>query len=362
MENTGCNTLNSLVGDKCCCKRIDTEMALKCFKRIFHHLVLILFYTLLFCAFDFSIIPGAEGGEVVDRIVAIVNDDIITLFELNRSIQPYTEKIRGFGYPSVKESQMLFKVREEILNKLIDEKIKDQEIKRFHITVDQKEIDQTIERIKEVNYYTDEELRAALSSEGLTMEEYRERVKEQMLRSKLVNREIKSKIVITKEDIKSYYDSRSEKYGGEKKYHLLNIIMQVSPLADEAEKQQIKNKMEMVLEKLKDGEPFENMVVTYSESPLASKGGDLGFFSLDQLSPNLREAIKGLAAGDLTPVMDTDQGYQIFLVQEVIQTAAKSLDEVAPEIENILFNEIVNTRFQSWFEELRKRSHIQVIQ
>ena len=352
---------SSLVSDKYCCEKDDTEMTANCFKRIFHHLVLILFYTLLLCAFGFSIIPGVEGSEIIDRIVAIVNDDIITLFELNRSFQPYAERIGGLGYASGKESKMLFTAREEILNKLIDEKIKDQEIKRFNIKVDEKEIDQTIERIKEVNYYTDEELRAALAGEGLAMEEYRERLKEQMLRSKLVNREIKSKIVITKEDLKSYYDSHSAKYGGEKKYHLQNIIIQVSPLADQAEKQQIKKKMEVVLEKLKDGEPFENMVVSYSESPLASKGGDLGFFSLDQLSPNLREAIKGLEAGELTPVLDTDQGYQIFLVQEVIQTPAKPLEEVAPEIENILFNEIVNTKFQSWLEELRKRSTIQII-
>jgi peptidyl-prolyl cis-trans isomerase SurA len=76
----------------------------------------------------------------------------------------------------------------------------------------------------------------------------------------------------------------------------------------------------------------------------------------------LREAIKGLETGELTPVLDTDQGYQIFLVQEVIQASARPLEEVSPEIENILFNEIVNTKFQSWLEELRKRSTVQIIQ
>jgi len=307
------------------------------------------------------LIPGAEGAETVDRIVAIVNNDIITLYELNQSLQPYAERIKKLGYSSNQEHKMLFKVREEILRKLVDEKIKDQQIKRLHIVVSEQEVDQTIERIKEINYYTDEEFRAGLKAEGLTMDEYRERLKEQLLRSKLVNREIKSKIVITNEDIKTYYDSHSEKYGGETKYHLGNILMKVSGLADAIEKRRVKEEMEAILAKLKDGEPFENLVAAYSESPLASEGGDLGLFALDKLSPTLREAVKDIKAGELTPVLDTEHGYQIFLVQEVIQTPVKPLETVTPEIERILFDKIVDERFQAWLEELSEQSHIKII-
>jgi peptidyl-prolyl cis-trans isomerase SurA len=308
-----------------------------------------------------SLVPGVEGADIVDRIVAIVNDDIITLFELNRSLRPYADKIEELGYTPDREKQMLFKVREEILNKLIDEKIKDQEVKRFNITVDEQEVDKTIERIKESNFYTDEELREVLTADGITMEEYRERIKEQLLRSKLVNIEIKSKIVITQEDIRSYYESHSEKYGGEKKYHLRHILMAISLLATESERLKVKKNMEDVLGKLKDGEPFETMVAEYSESPLASEGGALGSFSLKALSPQLQEAVKDLKAGEFTPVLDTDQGYQIFLVEKITATPGKPIEEVSPEIERILFNEIVNKKFQSWLEELRERAHIKVV-
>jgi len=331
------------------------------FQRIFKRSVFGLVFVLLLFAFNFALISGAKGADIVDRIVAIVNDDIVTLFELNRALRPYADRVRGLGYTSSKESQMLFKVRENILSNLIDEKIKDQEIKHFKITVSEQELDQTIERIKEANYSTDEKLRAVLAADGLTMEEYRERIKEQLLRSKLVNLEIKSKIVITKEDIKSYYDSHSEKYGGEKKYHLRHILMVVSPLAGADEKRKVKKDMEAILAKLKDGEPFEAMVAEYSESPLASEGGDLGLFGLKALSPQLREAVKDLNAGELTSALDTDQGYQIFLVEKVVETPGKPMEEVAPEIERILFNEIVNKKFQSWIEELRERSHIKII-
>jgi len=342
--------------------RIDIDMQVRDFQRIAKHSALVLLYTFLLCTLNFYITPGAEGAETVDRIVAIVNSDIVTLYELNQSLQPYAERIKKLGYSSNKEHKMLFKVREEIIKKLVDEKIENQQVKRFNIVVSDQEADNTIERIKEINYFTDEDVRKGLKEEGLTMDEYRESLKKQLLRAKLVNREVKSKIVITNEDIKTYYDSHSEKYGGETKYHLRNILMRVDPLADATEKRRVKEEMEAVLAKIKDGEPFENMVAVYSESPLASEGGDLGLFALDKLSPALREAVKDLKAGELTPVLDTEHGYQLFLLQEVIQTPVKPLEKVTPEIEKILFDKIVNERFRAWLEELREHSYIKIIQ
>jgi len=327
----------------------------------FECLIYCIIYVFLFITFGFPLIAKAESAEVVDRIVATVNDDIITLFELNRSFEPYAEKVRALGYSIEKEREMLFKVREDMLSRLIDQKIRDQEIKRFNITISEKEIDQTIERIKEANFYTDEDLRAALANDGLTMEEYRKQIKEEILRTKLVNLKIKSKIVITEDDIKSYYENHQDKYGGKKKYHLRNIIMKVSPFAVEKEKLEIKTKMDAILDKLNGGQSFETLAMTYSESSLAAEGGDLGLFGLDELSLQLQDTIKEMKTGEFTPVLDTDQGYQIFFIQEIVNTPGKSLEEVSPEIEKILYNEILEKNFLSWLEDLRKQSVIKII-
>jgi peptidyl-prolyl cis-trans isomerase SurA len=332
----------------------------KLFKVMLTYLLRYIIFALLFCTFGFTLASRAESAEVVDRIVAVVNDDIITLFELNLSFKPYADKIRERGYPLDQESKMLFKTWEDILNQLIEQKITDQEIKRFKISISEKEIDQTIERIKEANYYTEEDLRAALARDGLTMEEYRKQVKEQILRKRLVNIKVTSKIVITEEDIKSYYETHKDKYGGENKYHLRNIIMKVSSLVDEKEKLEIKARMDEVYAKLEAGQSFETMAMNYSES-LASEGGDLGLFGLSELSLQLQKAIKGMKAGEFTPVLYTDQGYQILFVQEVVNTSGKPLEEVSPEIERTLFDDIVDNNFQSWLEDLRKQSHIKII-
>ncbi len=307
------------------------------------------------------VIARVESAEVVDRIVAVVNDDIITYTELNQLFKPYADQIRVRGYTPEKESKMLFKVREDILNQIIDEKLADQEIERYGIVVSKKEIDNTIERIKKANFSSDEELREALGKEGLSIEEYRKRIKEQKLRAKLVNIEIKSKIVITKEDIKSYYKDHIDKYIGEEKYHLRNIILKVRRLDGEAEKIGVKKKIDAILIKLKEGERFEVMAGKYSESPSAKDGGDLGLFKIDELSQQLQKIVKGMKAGEFTSVIDTEQGYQIFFVQDIIRSPGKSLEDVSTEIQEKLYYEIVNKKYQTWLTELRKRSYIKII-
>lgn len=332
------------------------------FKFISTRLISCMVSTFILWMFSVPFGIDAQSGEIADRIVAVINDDVITLFELNSVVKPYAEKIRSLGYPLEKEKKMLYKVRENMLNRLIDEKIGDQEIKRSKIKINEKQIDQTIERIKEENYITDEDLRAKLAQDGLTMEEYRNQIKKQILRTKLVNIKVKSKIVITKEDIASYYESRRSQYGGKKKYHLRSIIMKISPLDDKTKKLEVKDRMDAVLEKLKAGQSFEAMAKSYSESSTADEGGELGVFELDTLSPQLQAVVKQMKAGEITPVLDTDQGYQIFWVQEIVETKEKSLEEVSPEIERILYDEIAKKRYQSWIDDLRKQSVIKIIQ
>lgn len=325
------------------------------------HLYFYAICVAFFYVFNMPVIARVESAEVVDRIVAVVNDDIITFTELNQLFKPYADQIRVRGYTPEKESKMLFKVREDILNQIIDEKLADQEIERYGIVVSKKEIDNTIERIKKENFSSDEELREALGKEGLSIEEYRKRIKEQKLRAKLVNIEIKSKIVITKEDIKSYYKDHIDKYIGEEKYHLRNIILKVRRLGGEAEKLGVKKKIDAILIKLKEGERFEVMASKYSESPSAKDGGDLGLFKIDELSQQLQKIVKGMKAGEFTSVIDTEQGYQIFFVQDVIRSPGKSLEEASPEIQEKLYYEIVNKKYQTWLTELRKRSYIKII-
>ena len=319
----------------------------------------VFFPVLCLCVFLF--IPGPACGEVVDRIVAVVNDDIISLLELNRVMTPYAEKISAAGYSDEKKGEMLFKVREDILNQIIDQKLTDQEAKRANISVSEKEIDNAIERIKQAGSYSDAQLREGLKKEGLTLEEYRSRIRDQILRTKLVNVEVKSKIVLTDEEVKKYYEEHIDEYQGGKKYRLRNILLSVPSSADESEKQEVRKRMEAIVKAFKKGTKFETLAREFSESSHAQEGGYLGEFPFDGISPQLKSALFDLKEGDITRILDTEQGFQIFFIEKIISAADKSLEEATIDIEEKLYNEIINKHFRTWLEDLRKRSYIRII-
>jgi peptidyl-prolyl cis-trans isomerase SurA len=253
-------------------------------------------------------------------------------------------------------------MREEMLNRLVDEKLTDQEIKRYDIQVDNAEIDNTIERIKSANSFTDEDLRSFLEREQINMEQYRERIREQILRSRLVNYEVKSKIVITEEEIQAYYDNHPEVYGGKSRYHLRNILMRKPDFSTDVEKAAVKERMQALLSQIASGEAtFADLARSHSQSPAAADGGDIGVFDKETLSPQIQAALDGLKPGQATVVLDTDQGFQLFFVEAIERTEGKPLETVKEEIHQKLFEEVVDKKFLSWLDNLRSQSHIKII-
>ena len=293
----------------------------------------------------------AGAAELVDRVVAVVNDDVILLNELEAAILPYVERLSKAGYPPEKERQLRFKIREDILSQLIDRTLTDQEVRRLGLSVEAAEIDSAIERVKQANFLTDETLREAMASQGYTLEEYRENVRQQILRSKLVNREIKARTVITAEDARAYYESHPEAFGGQSSYHLRNILL-LRDTADLAARQA------QILEALAGGMGFADAARRYSQAAQAADGGDLGQFPLDRLSPQIRDAIQSLSQGQHTGWLDTEQGSQLFYIDRIVQAEGKSFEMVKAQIEETLYRQSVDEKFRSWLDGLRQRSYI----
>ena len=304
---------------------------------------------------------ASATAEVVDRIVAVVNEEIILLSELQDRLEPFAQRIRQQGFDPGQERQMLFKVREEIINRLVDEKLTDQEIKRNDIQVSQSEVDNAIERIKAANHFTDEDLRQFLEQEQMTMQQYRETIKEQILRTRLVNYQVKSKIVITEAEIQAYYDRHPDIYGGKRRYHLRNILMRVPGFSTDAQRAAVLETMQQLSARAEAGESFADLARTYSQSPAAADGGDIGEFEEETLSPQIRAALEGLEPGGTTAVLDTDQGFQLLFLEAIRRTEGKPLDQVREEIHQSLFDEVVEKRFASWLEALRSQSHIKIV-
>lgn len=313
------------------------------------------------CAVWVGLYYGIAGAELVDRIVAVVNDDIILLSDLEETMSAMRAALEKEGYPSTAQKRILKDRRGKILEQMIYDRLTDQQARRLHLKVADEEVDATIERIRSANRLSEDELRRALELDGMTYEAYRTQIKEQMLRARLVNRQVKSKIVITEKDVKAYYDANAETYIGHIKYNLRHILLKVPADANPSEKAQVLEQFNVIRERLQAGEPFEKLAELFSEAPTASQGGQLGVFGTHLLTEEIRQALEGLQVKEFSEVVETDQGYQIFYVEDIVSTGGKTLEEATAEIRDKLYADVVDKKFKTWIEDLRKRSHIQIM-
>ena len=318
-------------------------------------------FSIVFVLLGGMLVPRTGAGDIVDRIVAVVNDDVIVLSDLNRAFQPLAGRIRALGHPMDRERRMLFKAREDLLNQMIDEKLADQEIKKYNVKVQEREIDNAIEQVKRNRMLTDEQLRQAMKLQGFTIEQYRQRIREEILRTRLVNSQVRSKIVITDAEIEKYYNENTQKYGGAVKYHLHNLVILPSVLGGTTEVEAAWQILHSARQQLLDGKPFDAVAAEIRQQPGGGKSGEIGAFPLKSMAPLIANAVKGLKAGQFTDVLDTEKGPQIFYVSEISREEGQPLEAVADEIQQLLYRQIVDQKFSAWLKELREKSYIKVI-
>ncbi|PIE71992.1 MAG: hypothetical protein CSA22_00120 [Deltaproteobacteria bacterium] len=297
-------------------------------------------------------LASAVCADWSDRIVAVVNEDVITRSELDARLYTISRGV------SATDTGQFFKLRTQALDLLIDEKLTVQEVDRLGLRISEDEVDAALERVKQINYLTDETLRQELAAQGLSLAAYREQLRNQLQKPRLINREVKSKVIVTREDIKRYYETHPEHYGGSTEYRIGMFLVRSPVTADRMNEAGVPKELAQVHQALAQGESFASL--SPDETLVLKK--DLGFISESSLSAPLRAALKGLDTGGFTPVVSTDLGYQILVVLDTRDLPGKDLDAVSESISDILYQEMVNTAFVSWLEQLRAKSHIQIYQ
>ena len=308
------------------------------------------------------IVPEHGHAVLVDRVVAIVNEDIILHSEVEHRLTPLKELLKQKGYSPEREAQVLEQQRKLMLDQMIYDKLADQQARKYRIEISEREVTATIERIRKVNKLTEESMQRMLELDGMTMEDYRTQIEEKLLQTRLVNLEVKSKIVVTDEDVKAYYDAHIDRYVGKTKYKLRHLLLKVPQLASEMEQADVLQRAKTLHKRLQAGESFQELAKTFSEASSAVKGGELGVFEINLLTKKVQSAVQGLSAGQFSEVVETEQGYQIFYVEEVISAGGKTLDEARQEIQEKLFAEDVDRKYKAWLQRMRERAHVQILE
>ncbi len=298
-------------------------------------------------------------AEICNRVVAQVNNDVITLYELDNKIKELT------GYDSgelkMKDEKKYIETRRKVLDLLVDEKIAFEKIREMGIEVTPGEIDEAIERIKESNQFTQEDLIARLKKQEVSLKSYREEIKRQLERNRLINYEVKSKIVIREEEIKDYYSKNKNEFSIIAKVHLATIFLKQEDPSNQEETVALLRKAEEIVFRLKKGEDFGKMAREFSQGPGAEEGGDLGLFKTAQLDPELLKVLKGMSTGDVTRPIIRQAGIQIVKLLEKQESGVKPFEEVRDAIFEILYKEEIDKRYSSWIKSLREKAYTKII-
>jgi peptidyl-prolyl cis-trans isomerase SurA len=299
------------------------------------------------------------SAEITNRLVAFINNDVITLYELEKKIGEMTGKTSDDI--KAQDEQQYIEIRREILEELINEKIAQAKIQELGLKITEGEIDSYIENIKTANQFTQEEFMDQLKTQGLTYERFREKVKEDLERSQLIDYEVKSKTIVREEQIIKYYQEHMEDYKTEGQVYLAGIFLMQNATDNEEKSTELTKKVALILSRLKKGEDFGILAREFSQGPGAEEGGDLGAFKTSQIDKDLADIVEKLPEGGISDPIKRERNIQIIKLIKRDEGQIQPFEEVRDKIYEKLYSEEINTRYTSWLKELRENSFTKIV-
>lgn len=293
------------------------------------------------------LIPTSANCEVVDRIIAIVNDDIITLKELESFVG--VEKRNRFT--SIDEYLRNLQMRDK-LDMLIDGVLIKQQAKKLKIFVSDEEMKAIIEGIKKQNLIEDSELREQLKKENITYENFVEGVRINVLSSRVLSRVVSQDVKVTDAILRSYYEEHKKDFS-ETEYGLKQIF--ISGQRNDAAKRAAE-----IHKKLEQGKAFEEAASEFSDDASASQGGDIGFVKADDLLPSLREAVKLLSPNTYSTAIATPYGFHILKLLSVKGSEILPFESVKEKVHQQIVIQESDKRYKGYMNKLRESSYIEV--
>lgn len=291
---------------------------------------------------------GERPGMLLDRIVAIVDGDIITLSEVEAGLAQALEVSRDAESISGAERDALL---QEVLDQLISERLIAQRLESADITISETDVERAIEDILRQNQLTEVQLQQALSARGMSMSEYRRDLKTQLRRLRLIEMNVRSKVSVSEKEVQEEYERRARLEGRKEFVTIAHVFVSSAsedPLAAAA----------AARARVVGGEDFGDVAREISEGPTAQSGGDLGRLSLDGLIPELAGAVAEMQPGDVSDPIVTPNGVHIVLLEDRSYEASSAFEELAPKIRDELYQSEMEQKMQVWLEELEAAANV----
>jgi peptidyl-prolyl cis-trans isomerase SurA len=286
----------------------------------------------------------AGGSVVVDRVVAIVNEEIITLSDLQRE-------------ESLKKGDNRMEAR-QLLEDMIDRKLQMAAAKRAGMDVTDKELGEALADIMKRNNLDAKAFEAALIKEGITLAQYKVELLEQMTLSRMFSKNVRAGIAVDEAEVRAYYERNRGAYSLPEEIRVRQIYFPLPENATPAQDAAVKARAQAVYERARKGEDFLRLVRENSRGAAASQDGDLGFMQRQHVLPEIEEAARSLKPGEIAGPLHIAGGYHIIRLEEM-RTPAMPYEKVKDEITSALFQQKMENTYRSWLQTLRGDSHIE---
>lgn len=301
----------------------------------------------------------SASAEVIERIIATVNDSIITQTDM----QKFADQLKSGGLtddlliPDEETKKAILNDRSKLLKVMIDEKVIDSEVRRQDLSVSIERVEQEIRSVAKRNNLSRDALKAAIQERGVKFSDYQDFIKRGLERQSLIEKAIVSKIKISEDDVQATYLSQSGSRGEEAyEYTLAHIFF--SPQKGGAAK--ARERAQFVLSKLKEGASFETLASEYSEDPNFSAGGVLGTFKTGEILKEFERVAQKLKPNETSGIIETKSGLHIIKVLRKKLIPDPRLEGAKDKIRNQLYEKAYKKQFQSWLEQLRSEAFIRI--
>jgi parvulin-like peptidyl-prolyl isomerase len=315
--------------------------------------------TLLFSLLLVALPTGAASAKVVERIVAVVNNNILLQSELNDRIRPLVPQLRQIPDAQLRK-QRLAQLRRQMLNHMVDEVIIQQEANRLKITISDKDLELAIKDVMRKNNLTREQLEEALRQEKKSIADYKRKIlRPQLLRLRVLNVQVRSRVSVSDDEVKALYQSNLRKLGVETKVRARHIFVAIPAGATSKKVLERKRFAQKLLAQLEKGADFDKMARKHSQDSVTrNDGGDLGWFGRGTLPSNVENVVFEMKKTEIRGPLRTERGYHLIQVVDRKESSARTFDEVKEELREQLYAQKLEKATKAWLTEKRKTAHI----
>jgi len=299
-----------------------------------------------------------DQPKILDEIVAKVNNEIITLTDLNKSVKQLRMALEQ-EIPDAQARDAQFERQKVLLLKnLIQNKVMMQKAEELGITADiDLEVSAYLEEMrKEAGIPSLDVLDEYFKQRGSSLSEYRQMVREQMITRSLVQQFVYSKITLMTTEVEAYYDEHKSEFTLPASVELSEILL----LTEGKDKGAVRQEAEQVLARLESGDSFEDLAREFSDGPTAARGGKIGSFNQGSMNEELEKVVFKIDIGSHSGIIETEYGFQIVEVAARNDIAFKTMDEVRPQISDALYQKKAQPGLKVFIEDLLNESYIYV--